>query len=156
MLGIAGLVYWGSWVYSDDDVSCLLDDLRRLGFKITQARRVVVETLAAEPMHITASDLVEAVRRQTPHVGRASVYRALELLSRLGLVQSTTLGGSIATYMLTPDKHHHHVVCVKCHKTIEFDECVVLELESRLAETLGFEFEGHLVELYGRCPDCLA
>jgi len=96
------------------------------------------------------------VRRRAPQIGRASVYRALELLSRLGLVQSTTLGGSVATYMLAPGKHHHHVVCIGCHKTVEFDECVVLELESRLAETLGFEFEGHLVELYGRCPDCLS
>lgn len=138
-----------------DDVSDLFEALRRSGYKITQARRAVIETLAGETAHLTAPDLVEAVQSRTPGVGRASVYRTLELLTRLGLVQTSTLGGAAATYVLTPNKHHHHVICVECHKTIEFDECVLRELEGRLAETLGFQFEGHLVELYGRCPDCL-
>ena len=56
---------------------------------------------------------------------------------------------------MSPTKHHHLVVCVECHKTVEFDDCVLGELEGRLREQLGFQFEGHLVELYGRCSDCL-
>jgi Fe2+ or Zn2+ uptake regulation protein len=138
-----------------DDVNSLIGDLRRSGYKITQARRAVIETLADQGTHLTAPDLVEAVQKHAPEVGRASVYRTLELLTRLGLAQSSTLGGGAATYVLTPTRHHHHVVCVACQKTVEFDECGLRELEGRLAEALGFQFEGHLVELYGRCPDCL-
>jgi Fur family ferric uptake transcriptional regulator len=104
---------------------------------------------------MTAPDLVEAVQRRAPGVGRASVYRTLGLLTRLGVVQASTLGGGVATYVLTPARHHHHVVCLECQKTVEFDECVLQELEQRLSDTLGFELEGHLVEMYGRCPDCL-
>jgi len=140
----------------DADVNSLLDTLRRSEHRITQARRAVIETLADEAVHLTAPDLVVAVQKRAPSVGRASVYRTLELLARLGLVQTSTLGGPSATYALTPGKHHHHVICIECHKTVEFDECVWKELEGRLAEKLGFQFEGHLVELYGRCPDCLA
>jgi Fur family ferric uptake transcriptional regulator len=137
------------------DVSNLFETLRRAGYKVTQARRMVIETLSSEMVHLTAPDLVKAVQKRAPGIGRASVYRTLELLTRLGLVQSSTLGGGAATYVLTPSKHHHHAVCIECHKTVEFDECVLRELEGRLAKTLGFQFEGHLVELYGRCPDCL-
>jgi Fur family ferric uptake transcriptional regulator len=132
----------------------LIAALRRSGYRITQARRVVIETLADEEAHLTAPDVVEAVQKRAPEVGRASVYRTLDLLIRLGLAQTSTLGGAAATYLLTPSKHHHHVVCLDCQKTIEFDECVLRELEDRLTEALGFQLVGHLVELYGRCPDC--
>lgn len=140
----------------EDEVNGLFGALRRSGYRVTQARRVLIEVLAQAPGHMTAPELVEAVGMQAPGVGRASVYRNLELFTRVGLVQSSTLGGAAATYMLTPTKHHHHVVCIDCHKTVEFDECVLRELEARLGEQMGFQFEGHLVELYGRCPDCLA
>jgi Fur family ferric uptake transcriptional regulator len=111
--------------------------------------------MVEESAHLTAPDVVDAVQRRAPDIGRASVYRTLDLLTRLGLAQSSTLGGAAATYVLTPERHHHHVVCVDCHRTVEFDDCVLRELENQLAETLGFELEGHLVELYGRCPECL-
>jgi Fur family ferric uptake transcriptional regulator len=138
-----------------EDINGLYGFLRRAGHKVTHARRSVIATLAETNGHLTAPDVVQAVQMREPGVGRASVYRTLELLTRLGLVQSSTLGGGAATYVLTPNRHHHHVVCVECHKTVEFDDCVMPELEVRLGERLGFQFEGHLVELYGRCPDCL-
>ena len=69
--------------------------------------------LAQAPGHMTAPDLVKVVRTRAPGVGRASVYRTLVLLMELGLVQSSTLGGVAATYMLTPSKHHHHIVCIE-------------------------------------------
>lgn len=141
---------------SRDDVSTSIGSLRRSGHKVTQARRAVIEALADEMDHLTAPSLVKAVQKRTPSVGRATVYRTLELLTRLGLVQSSTLGGAAATYVLTAGRHHHHAVCVECHKTVDFDECVLLELERRLGQKLGFRFEGHLVELYGRCPDCIS
>jgi Fe2+ or Zn2+ uptake regulation protein len=139
-----------------DDVHGLIGSLRHSGYKITQARRAVIETLANQARHITAPDLVEAVQERKPGVGRASVYRTLELLTRLGLVQSSTLGSTSAIYFLAPTRYHHHVICTECQKTVEFDECVLRELEQRLGETLGFQFYGHLVEIYGRCSDCLS
>jgi Fur family ferric uptake transcriptional regulator len=141
---------------SDSEANILCGALRHSGYKVTQARRAVIEALAQAPSHKTAPEVIRAVRMQTPSVGRASVYRTLELMTRLGLVQSSTLGGVAVTYVLTPTKHHHHVVCIDCHKTVEFDECVLRELEGRLGEELGFQLEGHLLELYGRCPDCQA
>ncbi len=139
----------------DEQMDVLFGALRRSGYRVTRARQAVIVVLAQAAGHMTAPDVVKAVRTRAPGVGRASVYRTLVLLMQLGLVQSSTLGGAAATYMMTPGKHHHHVVCIECHKTVEFEDCVMSELERRLGERLGFEFEGHLVELYGRCPDCL-
>ena len=141
-------------MYSSDELDALYVALRESGFKVTQARRAVIECLATTSTHLTAPGIVDAVQERAPGVGRASVYRTLELLTQMGGVQSSTLGRANATYVLTPDKHHHHVVCLDCHKTVELDHCVIDDLVDRL-DQLGFQFEGHLVELYGRCPDCL-
>lgn len=128
--------------------------LRRSDCRITAARRTVLEALAADSGHMTAPDLVAAVHARAPQIGRASVYRALELLTRLGVVQASTLGGGNATYMLAPAGHHHHLVCRACGRTIEFDECALGEIAGRLAAAFGFQIEGHLVEVYGRCAEC--
>jgi Fur family ferric uptake transcriptional regulator len=131
--------------------------LRRLkdeGYKITAARRAVVEALVTATDHLTAPQIVDVVDDIEPTVGRASVYRTLDLLSEMGLVQLSSLGGSTATYMLNDGGHHHHVICTRCHKSVEFDDCSVRGLEQDLARRFGFEIDGHLVELYGRCPEC--
>jgi len=131
-----------------------LQVLRGQGYKVTAARRAVLEALADAEDHLTAPDVVAAVRHRAPDVGRASVYRTLELLTRLHVAQASSLGGPAATYLLAPGGHHHHVICTTCHRTVAFDDCGVSALEDELAARLGFEIEGHLVELYGRCPDC--
>ena len=120
-----------------NDVDGLFGALRSSGYRITSARRAVVEALAETAGHLTAADVVEAVHRRAPRVGRASGYRTLELLTRLGLAQSSTLGGATAKYVLTPDGCHHHVVCVECHKTVEFEGCALGELERQLGDALA-------------------
>jgi Fur family ferric uptake transcriptional regulator len=135
-------------------ISELLEILRRSGYKVTRARRVVLEALHAMTGHATAADVVARVQANAPGVGRASVYRALDLFSQLGLVQASGLGGTVTTYVLTPAGHHHHLICVRCHKTVEFDECYLADWQQQLAERFGFQINGHLVELYGQCRDC--
>jgi Fur family ferric uptake transcriptional regulator len=140
-------------VYSGN-IEDLFGVLRRAGYKATRARRAVIEFLAETPGHATAPEIVAAVGVRAAGVGRASVYRTLELLTQLGLVQVSSMGGSIPTYVFAPSGHHHHLVCTGCGKTIEFEECVLGELEQRLADTFGFRIESHLMEVFGRCPDC--
>lgn len=131
-----------------------IDALRRAGYKITSARRVVITVLHEAVGHMTAPELVEAVRVRDAGIGRASVYRTLDLLTTLGLVQASTLGGTTTTYVLTPSGHHHHIVCLNCRDTIEFDRCLIGEFEQQLAHDAGFHVEGHLLEIYGLCADC--
>ncbi len=134
----------------------LIDQLQSAGYRNTPARRAVLEALIDGPSHMTAPHVVAAVGETSPSVGRASIYRTLELLTRLGLVQASTLGGTETTYMLAPSGHHHHAICLECRETIEIDECVMGELEGALRERTGFEVRGHLLEIYGLCPQCAA
>ena len=135
-------------------VDQLIERLQTAGYRNTPARRAVLEALIDGPSHMTAPDVVEAVDDSSPSVGRASIYRTLELLTKLGVVQSSTLGGTETTYMLSPSGHHHHAICLECRTTIEIDECVVDEMEGLLHERTGFEIRGHLLEIYGLCPRC--
>ena len=127
--------------------------LEKAGFKLTPARHAVIEALAKQREHLTAPQVVEAVGQRALGVGRASVYRTLELLARLGLVQVSSLGRAATTYVLC-DVHHHHVICRTCHKTVEFEDCDLEKLEKALSKRLGYHIEGHLVEFYGCCADC--
>lgn len=135
-------------------VESILQALRQAGYKATLPRRVVVETLAAASGHVTAPELVEAVQKRASGVGRASVYRVLNLLTRLNIIQASSLGGPTTTYVLTPGGHHHHVICTACNRTVEFESCPLDEEMQQLVSTFGFEVEGHLIELYGLCAEC--
>ncbi|MDQ7030605.1 MAG: Fur family transcriptional regulator [Ardenticatenia bacterium] len=128
--------------------------IRAEGYKLTRPRRVVIEVLAGGETHMGASEIVAAVRQKAPDVGRASVYRALELLTRLGVVQVSAMGRATTVYMLTPACCHHHLVCVECRRTVELNECALRDLEKSLASRFGFQVQGHLVEIYGRCEAC--
>lgn len=133
-----------------------IEALERAGYRITTARRVAITALHDSGGHMTAPELVNAVRERNTGIGRASVYRTLDLLTSLGLVQASTLGGTSTTYILTPAGHHHHIVCLNCRQTVEFDECVMGEFEQQLADRAGFQVEGHLLEIYGLCATCRA
>lgn len=135
-------------------VDQLIERLQAAGYRNTPARRAVLEALIDGPSHMTAPDVVDAVDERSPSVGRASIYRTLELLTKLGFVQSSTLGGTETTYMLSPSGHHHHAICLECRQTIEIDECVVGEMEGLMGKRTGFEIRGHLLEIYGLCPCC--
>lgn len=131
-----------------------IEALRRAGYKITTARRIAISALHETGGHMTAPELVNTVQAQNASIGRASVYRTLDLLTSLGLVQASTLGGTSTTYILTPAGHHHHIVCLNCRQTVEFDECLVGDFEQQLADRAGFQVEGHLLEIYGVCAEC--
>ena len=136
------------------NVETIIEALRQAGYKITTARRIAISVLHDAGGHLTAPELVDAVQMREPSIGRSSVYRTLDLLTTLGLVQVSTLGGTTTTYILTPAGHHHHIVCLKCRRTVEFDECLVGEFEQQLADRVDFHVEGHLLEIYGVCAQC--
>jgi Fe2+ or Zn2+ uptake regulation protein len=81
------------------------------------------------------------------------VYRTLELLTALGAIRPIYLG-DVGPRFTRAEGGHHHVVCSQCGTVVEFDECVADELAQSLAQQLGFQIWGHLLEFYGLCGDC--
>jgi Fur family transcriptional regulator, ferric uptake regulator len=133
-------------------------ELRRVGHRRGGARTAIVELLAEQDCCLTAQEIFDRLRAGDRRVGIASVYRALDLLVSLRLVQRIDFGGGVARYEpVHPDgDHHHHLVCGDCGKVVAFeDERLEGELE-RLAGDLGYVVDGHDVVLRGACGDCAA
>lgn len=134
-----------------------LDRLRESGYKITNARQTVVSVLCESPGHLTSAEVLERVEARDPAIGRASVFRTLDLLTDLAIIRPTYLEPRTPNYVVMPtDGHHAHLVCTYCNQVVELDECHVSELLDDVAARYDFQLTGHLLELYGCCSDCAA
>lgn len=129
--------------------------IRESGNKLTHPRRVVLEALERYDGHPTSTEVVEAVNAIDESIGRASVFRALELFTQLNLIRPTYVTTGTPKYVLLPDGHHHHIVCLNCNRTIEFGDCGLEKLQQQLEERMGVQLTGHLLEFYGFCTTCL-
>ncbi len=124
------------------------------GNRLTPARRVIVETLVESKGHITADELAEKVHRTAPQVGRMTVYRTLDLLCELGQIRPSFQGTGAAHYILLPEGSHHHLICNRCHRVIEFTHCTASDLAQALAVEHNFQVQSHLLEVHGLCSNC--
>lgn len=132
-----------------------IHSLKRAGNRLTQARLTVLRVLEEEHGHITSADVLAKVELINPAIGRASVFRTLELFTQLGIIRPTYISTSTTpTYVLMHGGHHHHVICTQCKRFFEFDDCGLETLTTNLQATLGFQISGHLLEFYGVCADC--
>jgi Fur family transcriptional regulator, ferric uptake regulator len=130
--------------------------LRAAGYKLTTPRVTIIEALEKHNGHLTSAQLVDMVQQRDPHIGRASVFRTLDLMIKLGIIWPTLQGGSTVNYLLMPGGHHHHIVCTTCSKLIEFADCRLDTLINAVQQEYGVRIDGHLLELYGECSDCRA
>ena len=138
---------WGSYA---------LEELRRAGHRAGGARTAVVELLARQDCCLTAHEIFDGLRVEGRSVGIASVYRALELLTAMKLVQRLEMGEGVARYepAHAGGEHHHHVVCERCGRVTAFEDDSLEAALDRLGDRLGYRVEGHEVVLRGACPDC--
>lgn len=132
-----------------------LQRLREAGFKITHARQTVLSVLEEAGGHMTSAQVLDAVAAVDSGIGRASVFRTLDMLSRLSLIRPTFVDGSGApVFVLLPDGHHHHIVCTGCGTVTEFEDCGLGHLSEKLEASTGVQIVGHLLEFYGLCTAC--
>jgi Fe2+ or Zn2+ uptake regulation protein len=131
----------------------LLDELRDRGERMTIARRALLEVLADARSHLTADEILAEVQRQHPEVHRATVYRTLETLDRLGIVEHTHLGHGAAAYHLADDVHQH-LVCEVCGAVVEVPATLFKDVEQRLQRDYGFVMRPFHFAIVGRCENC--
>jgi Fur family ferric uptake transcriptional regulator len=125
--------------------------LDEAGYRSGAARREVIELLAGEACALTALE----IDRRLDAVGRASVYRTLDQLDRLNLVQRVEIGGDSAGYeRVDPELHHHHLVCEECGRLAPFADRSLEQAIEAVSRRADFEIAAHDVVLRGRCPDC--
>jgi Fur family ferric uptake transcriptional regulator len=129
--------------------------VRDSGYKLTNARLTVLRVLEECGGHMTSAEVLDAVSERDPTIGRASVFRTLELFTQLALIRPTYLGSSMTpTYVLLPDGHHHHIICTECSRVIDFEDCGLLQLSRQLQADYNMTITGHLLEFYGVCDTC--
>lgn len=129
--------------------------LRDAGHKLTNARLTVLQVIEESGGHITSAEVLEQVNQVDPSIGRASVFRTLDLLTSLSIIRPTYLHSSITpTYVLLPDGHHHHIICTNCNRVIEFEDCGLSGIEGKLEDRFHVKLTGHLLEFYGICERC--
>lgn len=130
--------------------------LAEAGLRRGGARTAVVEALAGHDCAVTALDLDDELRRRRPPVGRASVYRALEQLEQLGLVQRIEVSRGTAGYeRIDPaGHHHHHAICGDCGRMVPFEDSKLERAIGQLSKEMDFEVTAHDVVLRGRCQKC--
>jgi Fur family ferric uptake transcriptional regulator len=129
--------------------------LREAGHKLTNARLTVLNVLENNDGHLTSAEVLEQVDQIDPSIGRASVFRTLDLLTSLSIIRPTYMNSSMTpTYVLMPDGHHHHIVCTNCNRIIEFENCGLGTIAAELEERLHVKLTGHLLEFYGLCDKC--
>lgn len=133
--------------------SALLETLRRAGYKITPARVAVLETIEQEGDHLHPAEILANARRRYPALGRATVYRTLDLLTQLGIVRPIYVGEEGPTYIRSRGGHHH-LVCSRCGLIQDFDTCTSDEIADELAARFNFKISSHLLEFYGLCAAC--
>jgi Fe2+ or Zn2+ uptake regulation protein len=128
-----------------------------MGLRNTRPRRLIAEQLAALAAgrdDFTAQDLWRELQAVDPHVGRATVYRAVDVLLQQGLLDRVPFADGTHRYRVCGVSHHHHVTCTQCQRVIEVSECLPSELVDAIARHTDFFIEGHSLELFGRCADC--
>jgi Fur family ferric uptake transcriptional regulator len=119
----------------------------------TRQRRVILEELKKVTTHPTASVLYEFVRRRLPRISLGTVYRNLELLTRLGLIQKLDVQGGEARFDGNPDAHYH-VRCIHCGRVDDVHDLADDPVRSEFTTLNGYEILGHRFEFFGICPAC--
>jgi Fur family ferric uptake transcriptional regulator len=130
--------------------------LREPGYRAGGARAAVLDLMAGQHCCASAQEIHESLRENGRSVGIASVYRVLEVLSDLRLVQRVDVGDGIARFEPAPPggDHHHHVVCDDCGKVEPFSDSSVERAIASASVRVGYRVDAHEVVLRGECGDC--
>ena len=130
-------------------------ELKEAGLKITLPRIKILQILeSSEVHHVSAEDVYKLLLANGEEIGLATVYRVLTQFEQAGLVVRHNFEGGHSVFEMSSDKHHDHIVCVRCGRVEEFNDAEIEKRQVQVAENLGFELTDHHLNMYGLCPEC--
>lgn len=133
-----------------------LDQLAQAGYRPTAARRVVIEIVLNTRRALEPLEIFTLARRQHPKLGLVTVYRTLETLEALGLVQRVHQPGGCNIYLRAFEGHQHLLICTACGRAVFFEGDDLSALMERAARQSGFVVHDHWLQLFGTCAECRA
>jgi len=136
----------------------ITDAFQELGGRATRPRRAIAKNLirlGQSGAAFTAEDLLKRLRRSTPGIGRATVYRSIEKLVRMKVLDRIEFADGTHSFRLCENEHHHHhLACTKCHRVIALDFCLEDGEIAAIGKRESFAVHGHSITLYGLCKEC--
>jgi Fur family transcriptional regulator, ferric uptake regulator len=129
------------------------DQIRASGYRMTRQRQLVWDVLRAADRHLSADELLDAIRDHDPDLNLSSVYRTLALLVELGLAQEVRLGDAVSYWEPAHSDDEYHLVCDSCGNVLHHPSELVDQIRDHL---WGHGFEASEVKLvvHGQCRDC--
>jgi Fe2+ or Zn2+ uptake regulation protein len=130
-----------------------MKSIKQSGHRMTQQRKTILDILNNAKMHPSADEIYEMVKQKLPRISLGTVYRNLEVLSKLGVIQVLELSGSLKRFDWDPNKHYH-IRCIRCDRVENAPIAPMRQLENKLYKSTIFEIIGHNLEFTGLCPKC--
>ncbi len=130
------------------------DFLQQHNLRWTPQRKLILDTFLAQEGHIDIESLHARVRNQDPTIGIATLYRTMKLLVDSGLADMHTFNEKTTYERLFQVRHHDHLICKVCEKTIEFEHPLIEKYQLEICERHGFILKSHRMELFGICREC--
>ena len=136
------------------ELSFIEKKLKDSKYKLTEQRKIIIDFFQNNPGHYTAQEIYEKVKNQCNSINFSTIYRNLELLSALNIVNKLDINNGISHYELCGLGHHHHVICKSCGDMKELDVCPYECMNSDKLNEMGFVPTEHKFEIYGICKNC--
>ncbi len=138
--------------------SALKAELNERGWRMTPQREIILETFQNLPKgeHLSAEDLRDVLKEEGEQVSLSTIYRNLKLMARMGILRELELAEGQKRYEINQPSphHHHHLICVRCSKTIEFKNDSVLKAGARTAKKSGYQLLDCQLTIHAVCPTC--
>ena len=133
-------------------------ELHDRGCRMTPQREVILQTFKELPegIHASAEDLHSLLQKRGESIGLSTIYRNLKLMSQLGILRELDLADGQKKYEINQPLpyHHHHMVCVRCNKTIEFRQDSMLKIGAQTAAQAGYQLLDCQFFIHAICPSC--
>ncbi|KEK26027.1 ferric iron uptake transcriptional regulator [Bacillus gaemokensis] len=142
----------------EERIERIKKQLHAASYKLTPQREATVRVLLEnEEDHLSAEDVYLLVKEKSPEIGLATVYRTLELLSELKVVDKINFGDGVSRYDLRQEgaqRFHHHLICTKCGAVQEIQEDLLGEVERKVERDWNFKVKDHRLTFHGICKNC--
>ena len=138
--------------------SSLKAELNERGWRLTPQREVILQIFQNLPKgnHLSAEDLHTRLQTEGENISLSTIYRTLKLMARMGILRELELAEGHKHYEINQPSpyHHHHLICVKCNKTIEFKNDAILKTGTRTAQKEGYQLLDCQLMIHAICPAC--
>ncbi len=139
------------------EIDVFREFIRKKSLRNTPERETIIKEIFATHDHFDVDELYMRLKKKKKKISKPSIYRLIPYLLESGLIQEAYFEeGHLHYEHIYGHEHHCHLRCMKCGKTIEFQEKSLKRLERKLGEKYDFTVQGHKVEVLGYCQKCKA